>query len=63
MMVRQLTMRNALILLLVVGTLAGLQVLMSETLVNEDGTVTATSLPLDKDTSKVAYESATFGMG
>ena len=56
-------MRNALILLLVVGTLAGLQVLMSETLVNEDGTVTATSLPLDKDTSKVAYESATFGMG
>ena len=56
-------MRNTLILLLAVATLTGLQFMMSETLVNEDGSVMATSLPLDKQTSEVAYESATFGMG
>jgi|MDTC01.1.fsa_nt_gb hypothetical protein len=62
-MVHQLLMRNTLILLLAVATLTGLQFMMSETLVNEDGSVMATSLPLDKQTSEVAYESATFGMG
>ncbi len=56
-------MRNTVLLLLGVAGLAGLQVIMSETLVNEDGTITAMSLPLDKDTSTVEFETATFGMG
>lgn len=35
----------------------------SETLVPEDGTISATTLPLDKRLSELAYETATFGMG
>ena len=43
----------------------GLQRVMSEggKLPMEDGVVSATTLPLDVDTSKVAYQTATFGMG
>lgn len=35
----------------------------SEALVTEDGKVSATTLPLDQKTSKVKYQTATFGMG
>ena len=56
-------MRNLLLLLLGVAGLASLQMIMSETLVPEDGTITAATLPLDKDTSTSEFESATFGMG
>ena len=35
----------------------------SEELVTEDGKVSATTLPLDKKTAKVKYQTATFGMG
>lgn len=35
----------------------------SEILVTEDGKVSATTLPLDQKTSKVKFETATFGMG
>ena len=34
-----------------------------EELVLEDGQVSAAVLPFDKATSRVAYETATFGMG
>jgi len=34
-----------------------------EKLVLEDGSVSATALPLDESTSRVAYETATFGVG
>ena len=57
------SMRNLLLLLLGVAGLASLQMIMSETLVPEDGTITAATLPLDKDTSTSEFESATFGMG
>ena len=29
----------------------------------EDGIVSATKLPADRDTSKIKYETATFGLG
>ena len=35
----------------------------SEVLVTEDGKVSATTLPFDKQMSAVKYETATFGMG
>jgi len=34
-----------------------------EALVTEDGKVSAQALPLDKESSKVSYETATFGIG
>ena len=34
-----------------------------EALVTEDGKVSAQTLPLDKESSKVSYETATFGIG
>lgn len=40
-----------------------MRILNSETLVAEDATVSASVLPLDHDTSKIAFETATFGMG
>jgi len=40
-----------------------MRILNSETLVPEDTTVSATVLPLDRDTSKIDYQTATFGMG
>ncbi len=36
---------------------------LGENLVTEDGKIAASILPLDLETSKVAYETATFGMG
>ena len=38
-------------------------ILNAEKLVTEDGTVSATTLPLDQETAKVKYHTATFGMG
>ena len=34
-----------------------------ETLVLEDGVVAAKTLPLDRATSEIAFETATFGIG
>jgi len=34
-----------------------------EALVTEDGKISAQSLPLDKESSQVSYETATFGIG
>jgi len=36
---------------------------LGENLVTENGQVAAVTLPLDLEASKVAYETATFGMG
>ena len=36
---------------------------LNQELVTESGTVSATTLPLDKETSTIAYETATFGLG
>lgn len=38
-------------------------ILGSEDLVKEDGKVSAITLPLDKVTAEVTYQTATFGMG
>ena len=35
----------------------------TEQLVREDGEIAATALPFDKEQSKIAFETATFGMG
>lgn len=35
----------------------------TQELVPEDGTVSAALLPLDLETSKIDYETATFGLG
>ena len=56
-------MRKLFLLLLGIGCVAGLQMIMSEDLVQESGAVSALSLPLDKETSTRAYETATFGLG
>ena len=57
------SMKNGLLLLLGVGCLAGMQRMLSEDLVRENGAVAAQSLPLDRESSKIAYETATFGLG
>ncbi len=41
----------------------GKYILGSEELVTEDGNISATTLPLDKKTAEVTYQTATFGMG
>lgn len=46
-----------------VGGLAGLQALLNEDLVPEGGAVSALTLPLDKEASTTAFETATFGLG
>ncbi len=51
------------LLTLGVGSLAGLQIMMSEDLKTEDNSIAATALPLDLQTSKVDFETATFGLG
>lgn len=35
----------------------------SEILPTENGVVSATKLPADRETSKIAFETATFGLG
>lgn len=53
--------------LLAAGTIAALAVMAGkaaeEKLAEADGKVSAQTLPLDKDYSKVKYETATFGLG
>lgn len=56
-------MKRYLFLILAVGSLASLQMILSKDLVKEDGQVSSPALPLDVETSKVAYETATFGLG
>ncbi|MGY8689864.1 MAG: hypothetical protein ACKVHP_19280 [Verrucomicrobiales bacterium] len=56
-------MKNYLLIILGVASVAGLQMKLSEDLVSESGTVAALTLPLDVQTSKIAYETATFGLG
>ena len=61
-----MTTRAFVILILGLFAMFGLQRLMSGAggnLPMEDGVVSATKLPLDEETSKVAYQTATFGMG
>ena len=57
------TMRNAFLLILGIGCVAGLQMIMSEDLVQESGAVSALSLPLAQESSTRAFETATFGLG
>ena len=47
----------------VISAMIGYNSIANEQLVTEDGKVTAQSLPLDKETSKLSYETATFGIG
>ncbi len=35
----------------------------ADTLPTEDGIVSATKLPADRDSSRIEYETATFGLG
>ncbi|MDG2123719.1 MAG: hypothetical protein P8J87_08490 [Verrucomicrobiales bacterium] len=56
-------MKIAFYLALFLTGLLTMRILNSEPLVPEDSTVSAQTLPLDHDTSQVAFETATFGMG
>ena len=53
--------------LLIGGTIAALGIMAGfatgENLAKADGKVSATTLPLDAEISKVKYETATFGLG
>lgn len=55
--------RLLLLITLGITIMFGFKSLRGEKLVTEDGTVSAVTLPLDLETSKVPYETATFGMG
>ena len=48
---------------LAVVSIAVVRTRTQETLYPEAGTLRATVLPLDRETSQIAYETATFGMG
>jgi len=52
-----------LLITLSITIMIGYRTLGGEKLVAENGQVAALTLPLDLETSKVAYETATFGMG
>jgi hypothetical protein len=47
----------------VISAMIGYNSIANEQLVTEDGNVNAQNLPLDKETSKLSYETATFGIG
>jgi hypothetical protein len=47
----------------IITTMIGHKTIANEQLVTEDGNVNAQTLPLDKETSKLSYETATFGIG
>ena len=51
------------IIVLTIAAMIGYTVINGEDLVTENGKVAARTLPLDLETSKVAYETATFGIG
>ena len=47
----------------IISAMIGYNSIANEQLVTEDGNVNAQTLPLDKETSKLSYETATFGIG
>ena len=47
----------------IIVTMLGFNIIAGEKLVTENGQVAACSLPLDKEASEIAYETATFGIG
>lgn len=47
----------------VIAAMIGHKTIGQEDLVTEDGKVAAQGLPLDKETSKIAFQTATFGIG
>ena len=47
----------------IIVTMLGFNIIAGEKLVTENGHVAACPLPLDKEASKIAYETATFGIG
>lgn len=47
----------------IITTMIGHKTIANEQLVTEDGNVNAQNLPHDKETSKLSYETATFGIG
>jgi hypothetical protein len=53
--------------LIIGGAIAGLAIMAGiapgEKLAKADGKVSATTLPLDKNTAEVKFETATFGLG
>lgn len=61
----RMTTRAFVILILGLFAMFGLHRVMSSgpNLPMEDGQVSASKLPLDEETSKVAYQTATFGLG
>lgn len=54
---------SLLIITLIIVVMIGYRSIGGESLVKENGKVSATTLPLDLETSKIAYETATFGIG
>lgn len=52
-----------LLLTLSITVMIGYRTLGGEKLVTENGQVAAKNLPIDLETSKIAYKTATFGMG
>ena len=48
---------------IIIAAMIGFKTIGQENLVTEDGKVAAQALSLDKETSKIAYETATFGIG
>ena len=57
-------MRSPLFIITIIITIMiGYKTIGQEKLVRKDGKVTAQALPLDKESSKIAYETATFGIG
>ena len=46
-----------------IAAMIGYNSIAKEELVTENGKVTALSLPFDQETSKRAYQTATFGIG
>lgn len=51
------------IILAAIAVMIGIAAINGENLVKEDGTVSATKLPMDQENAKASYETATFGMG
>jgi len=55
--------RPIFIITLIITIMIGYKTIGQEKLVTEDGKVTAQALPLDTESSKIAYETATYGIG
>ncbi|MGB2402875.1 MAG: hypothetical protein ACPIA7_05635 [Akkermansiaceae bacterium] len=48
---------------IIITAMIGYNSIAKEELVTEDGKVSAKSLPLDQETAKRSYQTATFGIG